>query len=58
MTTQERAAFVLTMINSDQVSIPASMAKNLAECQTWLEQLACGQGLAAKSENGDGKKKV
>lgn len=49
MSTQERAAFVLTMINSDQVSIPASMAKNLAECQSWLEQL---------SEKDDGKKKI
>ena len=49
MSEAERAAFVLAMIKSDQVSIPASMAKNLAECQTWLEQL---------SEKDDGKKKV
>ena len=39
MTTAEKAQCVHTMISSDQVSIPASMAKTIAECQEWLEAL-------------------
>lgn len=54
MSKAEKAAFVLAMISSDQVSIPASMAKNLAECQQWLESMTEIK-LVGKS---DGKKEV
>ena len=39
MTDSEKAAFVLEMISNDNVSIPASLARKLAECQVWLETL-------------------
>lgn len=40
MSESEKAQFVLAIISSDQVSIPASLAKQLVECQEWLELFA------------------
>lgn len=40
MTEQEKAEFVLAMITNEGITIPASLARQLVECQEWLTKLS------------------
>ena len=56
MTIPQRAAFVLAMVSADQLMTPASMARKLAECQDWLEDMSKADELKLVEGNDDEKK--
>ncbi len=54
MTIPERSKFVLALVTADQMMIPAPLARKLAECQDWLEEMAeLGAVIDAVSTGGD-----
>ena len=39
MTEKEKAEFVHTMLSSDNITIPVSLAEKLVECKAWLQEI-------------------